>query len=83
MDRNYVLETIYSCVCSVLSCEIDALNEDSGFLSTFGWDSLAQVEIFCSVEEAFNIKFSNELIEIITSIGIYADYVMNILITNE
>lgn len=79
MERSQILGIICDCVSSALHCDPHEVNEDFGLLVTFGWDSLAQVEIFCAVEKALELSFPDQMIEKLITVRKYVDYAKSIL----
>lgn len=75
MNRRQIFEIVCDCVSAVLQCNVEEIDESCGLLTTFGWDSLAQVEIFTAIENVFALSFSAQLIEKLTTVKDYVDYI--------
>lgn len=68
-------EKVKEIVAEVLRCDINTLEDSSGILSQFGWDSLAHIEIITSIEDAFGIKVEDEDVGKIVTIEAISAYV--------
>lgn len=62
-------------VARVLNCDVKDLNDSSGLLTQFGWDSLAHIEIITSIEDVFGIKIEDSDISVILTIEAISKYI--------
>lgn len=67
MNRHEILEKVRAIVSQQLKVSIDDIHENSAFVTDLKADSLNLVELIMTIEESFNLKFSeDESIEIKT-----------------
>lgn len=70
-----ILNEIIEIVSSVLECSTSELNEQSGLLNTFNWDSLNHVTIVYEIEEHFGITIPDEKIVSLQCIKDFVEFV--------
>lgn len=71
-----VKSKIKEIVSLVLNCKPNELDDNSGLLTQYNWDSLAHIEILTHIEDAFNVKIPDELIAALITINKLAAFVM-------
>jgi len=63
-------EKIKEIMASVLNIEIDKISDNSSPDTIEAWDSLKQMDLIISIEEEFNIEFSDEELVVDTYAGL-------------
>ena len=68
-------ERVKGIVAEQLGIGVDEINNESSFIDDLGADSLDTVELVMALEEEFDIEFSDEEAEIISTVQTAIDYI--------
>jgi len=69
------LDTLKELLNEVAAIEPATVTRDSNFVDDLGFDSLDQVELLMTVEEAFNIRVDDDAVESILTVGNAVDFI--------
>lgn len=69
------LDTLKELLNEVAAIEPTTVTRDSNFVDDLGFDSLDQVELLMTVEEAFNIRVDDDAVETILTVGNAVDFI--------
>lgn len=70
-----IQKKIVEIVSNVIGCNINELNDLSGLLTQYNWDSLNHISIISEIELAFGISIPDELIVELNNIQKLTKYV--------
>lgn len=76
MEKEQVLSKVVGIVATQLGIEESQVNASSSFLDDLGADSLDQVEIVMSIEEAFSVEIPDNVAETIKKVEDAVDYII-------
>lgn len=68
-------EKIKQIIAEMVECSPEELQDTSGILTQYGWDSLAHIGIITSIEETFNITIDDTTIGQLLTIKDLVSYV--------
>ena len=74
-----IQKKIIEIVSGVIGCNINELNELSGLLTQYNWDSLNHISIITEIELAFGITIPDDLIVELNNIQKLTKYVEEIM----
>jgi len=72
-------EKVFHVVSQVLGVHIDELSEDSSPETIQTWDSLKHMNLVLALEEEFGVRFSDEKIIQMLSVGLITEAVQELL----
>lgn len=78
MEKQTVENIIINIVSQSIESEPSLINVKSGYLKTFGWDSLAQVRIVSNIEDEFNINIPDDRIMELVTIKELIEYIIGL-----
>ena len=75
MEREEVKERIYKVITQVLSIDAEQIQDDHGFTSDLGAESVQSIELMAGFEEEFDIEMDEDEALSVQTVGSAIDFV--------